>query len=75
MPWRAEAVVDVRVVDDLAGQKDITAREAPTRLIGVVDGAIDTVTEPELAGEVDCQTAGGVLKALPRRTALTRALS
>jgi hypothetical protein len=49
----AQAIVDVRVVDDLAGEEDVAAGEARDRLVGVVDGPIDAVAEPELAGEVE----------------------
>ena len=49
----AQLIVDVRVVDDLAGQEDVAAGEAAARLVGVVDGAVDAVAEPELAREVD----------------------
>ena len=49
----AQPIVDVRVVDDLAGEKDVAAGEARDRLVGVVDGAIDAVAEAELAGEVE----------------------
>ena len=48
---RAQLIVDVRVVDDLAGQKDVAVGKALARLIGVVDGAIDAVAEAELARE------------------------
>ena len=54
----AQPIVDVRVVDDLAGQEDVAAGEPPARLIGVVDRAIDAVAEAELAREMDGQPAG-----------------
>ena len=73
-PCRAQPIVDVRVVDDLAGQKDVAAGEAAPRLVGVVDGAIDAVAEAELAREVDGQPAGVVRKSLAR-TRSTIALS
>ena len=49
---RAQLIVDVRVVDDLAGQEDGAIGKARPRLVGVVDGAIDAVAEAELAREV-----------------------
>ena len=58
----AQAIVDVRVVDDLAGQIDVLIGESPAGLIGVVDRAIDAVAEPELAGEVHGQASGAVLE-------------
>ncbi len=54
---RAQLVVDVRVVDDFAGQEHLAIREARARLIRVVDRAIDAVAEPELAREMDQQAA------------------
>ena len=50
---RAQLIVDVRVVDDFAGQEHAAIGKALARLVGVVDGAIDAVTEAELAREVD----------------------
>ena len=58
----AEAVVDVRVVDDLAGEKHAAIRKPLARLIGVVDRAVDAVAEPELAREMDRETPGPVLE-------------
>ena len=55
---RAQPIVHVRVVDDLAGQEDVAPGEPPARLVGVVDGAVDAVAEAELAREVDGQAAG-----------------
>ena len=57
MPLGAEAVVDVRVVDDLAGQEDVAAGEPRDGLVGVVDGAVDAVAEAELARQVDGEAA------------------
>jgi hypothetical protein len=56
-PHRAQLLVDVRVVDDLAGQEDVAVGKALPRLIGIVDGAVDAVTEAELAREMDRQPA------------------
>ena len=53
MPAGAQLVVDVRVVDDLAGQEDAPVGEPPARLVGVVDRAIDAVAEPEFPREMD----------------------
>ena len=50
---RAQLIVDVRVVDDFAGQEDVPLGKPPARLVGVVDGAVDAVAEAELAGEED----------------------
>ena len=50
-------LVDVRVVDDFAGEEHLTVGEALARLIGVVDRAIHAVAEAELAREVDGQSA------------------
>src|SRR5262249_35622458 len=52
---RAQPIVDVRVVDDLASEEDVPAGKARDRLVGVVDRAIDAVTEAELAREMDRQ--------------------
>ena len=71
---RAQLVVDVRVVDDLAGQEDAPVREALARLIGVVDGAVDAVAEAELAREVDGQPARCAGRSRPSRTSSTMAL-
>ena len=61
MPWSRSCVVDVRVVDDLAGQEDLPVGKPLARLVGVVDGAIDAVAEAELAREVHG-------RAVPRRS-------
>jgi hypothetical protein len=55
---RAKPVVDVGIVDDFAGQKDVLPREAAPRLIRIVDGTVHAVAEAELAGEVDREPAG-----------------
>ena len=57
MPWRAQPVVDVGIVDDLAGEEDLPVGELEPRLVGVVDGAVDAVAEPELAGQVHGEPA------------------
>ncbi len=57
----AQLIVDVRVVDDLAGQEDVPSGEAAARLIRVIDRAVHSVTESELAREVNRDAAGGVL--------------
>ena len=54
---RAQLIVDVRVVDDLAGQEDRPVGKALARLIGVVHRAIDAVAEAELAREVNGEAA------------------
>ena len=60
MPSSRSLLVDVRVVDDLAGQEDRPIGKPLARLVGVVDGAIDAVAEPELAREVDGEAAGAI---------------
>ena len=52
-----QLLVDVRVVDDFAGEEHAAVGKALARLVGVVDGAVDAVAEAELAGEVDGQAA------------------
>ena len=64
MPRRAELIVDVRIVDDFAGQEDRAIGEAGACLIGVVHGAIDAVAEPELRRETDGEPAGLVAIAI-----------
>jgi hypothetical protein len=55
---RTELIVDVRVVDDLAGQENALVRKLLARLVRVVDRAIDAVAEAEFRREMDRQTAG-----------------
>ena len=50
---RPQLVVDVRVVDDFAGEEHRTIGKALARLVGVVDGAVDAVAEAEFAREMD----------------------
>ena len=52
----------MRVVDDLAGQKDTAVGKTLAGLIGIVDGAVDAIAEPELAREMDRETAGPISK-------------
>ena len=59
MPWRAQLIVHVRVVDDLAGEEHAPIGKPPARLVGVVHGPIDAVAEAELAGEEDGQPSAG----------------
>ena len=61
---RPQPAVDVRVVNDLAGQEDAPVREPMPCLIGVVDRAVDAVAEAELARQTDRQTTG--LRGVPR---------
>ena len=56
-PLGAQAIVDVRVVDDFAGQEDAAVGKPLTRLVRVVDGAIDAVAESELAREMNGEAA------------------
>ena len=71
---RAELIVDVRVVDDLAGQEDLPVGKPLARLIRVVDGAIDAVAEAELAREVHGETARLERDSRTSLTAATRSL-
>ena len=50
---RAQLVVDVRVVDDLAGEMDPPIGKLLASLVGVVDRAIDAVAEAEFPGQVE----------------------
>ena len=52
-PHLAQPVVDVRIVDDLADEKNPPIGEFPARLVGVLDRALDAVAEAEFAGEPD----------------------
>ena len=54
----ANLIVDVRVVNDLAGEIHALIGESLARLIRVVDGAIDAVAEAELPREVHGEAAG-----------------
>jgi len=51
----AKLRVDVGVVDDFAGEHDRPLGKPHARLVGVVDGAIDPVTEAELTREMHGQ--------------------
>ena len=55
-----QLIVDVGVVDDFAGQIDRPIRKPPARLVGVVHGAIDPVTEAEFARQMDREAPGAV---------------
>ncbi len=57
---RPQLLVDVRVVDDLAGQVHAAIGKALARLIRVVDGAVDAVAEAELTRQMHRQAAGAV---------------
>ncbi len=54
---RPQLIVDVRVVDDFAGQIHGPIGKPAARLIGVIDRPIDAVAEPELPGQADGQPA------------------
>ena len=51
----AQTIVHVRVVDDLAGEKDLAIRKPASRLVRVIDRAIDAIAEAELVCEVNGQ--------------------
>jgi hypothetical protein len=55
---RAQLIVDVGIVDDLAGEKDALVRKLLAGLVRVVDRAIDAVAEAEFGREMDRQAAG-----------------
>ena len=55
-------------------RKTLRPGNRATRLVGVVDGAIDAVAEAELAREVHGQPAGVVAGSRSARTRSTRAL-
>ena len=55
---RSQLFVDVRVVDDFAGQMDGAIRKPLARLVRIVDRAVDAVAEAELTGEMDRQPPG-----------------
>ena len=55
---RPELLIDVRIVNDLAGQEHVAVGEAFARLIRVIDRPIDTVAEPEFTREMQRQPAG-----------------
>ncbi len=57
MPIVAHALVDVGVVDDLAGQKHPAIGKLAARLVGVIDGAIDAVAKAEFLGELEVEPA------------------
>ena len=61
---RPQLVVDVRIVDDFAGQVNGAVGKPRAGLVGVVHRAVDPVTEPELPGEVEGQAPGLVPVAL-----------
>src|SRR5206468_4637808 len=53
-----QPIVDMWVVDDLAGEKNPVVREFGQSLVGVLDGAFDAITKTELHGEQERQVAG-----------------
>src|SRR5688572_32108558 len=56
-----DARVDVGVVNDFARQEDAAIGKLAARLIGVIDGAIDAVTEAEFLRELEMKRPGGGL--------------
>ena len=56
-PFFAEAVVDVRVVDDLAGQQHALRGEFLPSLVRVIDRAVHAVAEPEFLRQVERETS------------------
>ena len=54
-----QARVDVRVVDDFAGEKDPAVGEALARFVGVFDRAIHAVAEAELPCELQPELTDG----------------
>ncbi len=59
----AQALVDVGVVDDFAGQEHAAVGKLPAGLVGVVHRAVDAVAKPEFPGELEVQFAGAGLVA------------
>ena len=59
-PHRPQLLVDVRVVDDFAGQEHAAVGKALAGLVRVVDGAIDAVAEAEFARQMDGEPAGAI---------------
>ncbi len=55
---RLDALVDVGVMNDFAGEKHAAIGKLAARLVGVIDGAIDAVTKAELFRELEVETAG-----------------
>src|SRR5690606_40519091 len=53
----AHALVDVRVVDDLADEEDAAVRELVCGLVRVLDGAVHAVAEAEFGGQPDGDAA------------------
>src|SRR5207249_3962056 len=58
-PHLAQLRVHVRIVDDLADEENLSVGELPPRLICVLDRALHTVAETELAGEPNGDVADG----------------
>src|SRR6266705_4976501 len=56
-PHAVQLPVDVRIVDDLADQEDPLVGELGAGLVGVLDGAIHPIAEPELAGQLEGEVA------------------
>ena len=59
-----QPVVHVRVVNDFAGEKNPAIGKPLARLIRIIDGAIDAITEAELACEMQGEPAGLIKKAV-----------
>src|SRR5205085_4807590 len=53
----AQLLVDVRIVNDLAGQEYRAAGETPPGLVRIIDCALHAVTEAELAREMEHEAA------------------
>jgi len=75
-PGGPQLLVDVRVVDDLAGEEHPPVGKARAGLVGVVDGAVHPVAEAEFASQVDRQPTRTVavavgLDLLDQRAAVT----
>ena len=54
----AQPGIDVRIVDDLAGEIDLPVGKFLARLVGVLDRALDPVAEAKLAGQANRHAAG-----------------
>ena len=55
---RLDALVDVGVVNDFAGEKHAAIGKLPAGLIRVIHGAVDAVTKAEFFRELEVETAG-----------------
>jgi len=67
-----QLLVDVRIVDDFADQEHTPLGKFGAGFVGVLDGAVHTVAEPELARELERQVADREDVAVARMRSTTR---